>query len=115
MDKCYISYIFTDTLGYRIPFSKDKSVQQIGNALRKYGGKKYIFLLRFQPGENKEIILTLWIPSYYKIGDLNYPNWYSSIKTYPKDSILITPRGEFKLNEVDPNFFEYCKTHYKIN
>ena len=54
MDTCYISYIFTDTLGYRIPFSKDKSVQQIGNALRKYGGKKYIFLLRFQPEKTKK-------------------------------------------------------------
>lgn len=114
MDTCYISYIFSETIGYRLPFSKDMSVQVIGNCLRKYGGKKYIFLFRFEKGNDSPIVITTWIPDYYKIGDLVYPSWYHMIKTYPDDSILTTPRGDFKLKDVNIKFIEYCKKNYKI-
>ncbi len=112
MDTCYISYIFTLAIGHRLPFSKEMSIQQIGNRLGKYGGKKYLILFRFENNDNSPIVVTTWIPNYFKIGDLKYPNWYDFLKTCPKDSILITPRGDFKITNVDPNFIEYCKNNY---
>ena len=114
MDTCFISYIFTRTTGYRIPFSKDSSIQVIGNCLRKYGGKRYIILFRFNNDKEKSIIMTLWIPSYCKIGELVYPNWFQHVSTYPKDTILVTPRGEFEFKDVNKEFFHYCKIHHKI-
>ena len=110
MDSCYISYIYTDTKGFRVPFSKEKSVQLIANYISKNGSKDYIILFRFD--EKSNLILTLWIPNFYKIGDLIYPSWFESLKTFPSESVLLTPRGNFKLKDVNQKFFNYCK---KIN
>ena len=111
MDDCYFSYIFSGKTGYRENFSKDISVQIIANALRKYGNKNYIILFRFN--KKNEIVLTLWLPFYFKIADLIYPSWNSSIKTYSKRTILLTPRGDFTLKETDKKFIDYCRKFNK--
>jgi hypothetical protein len=112
MDSCYISYIFSQITGNRLPFSKEMSIQKIGSKLAKYGGKKYLILFRFDDKINFPIIITLWIPNYNKIGDLIYPNWSEFLKTCPKDSILITPRGDFKISNINIKFIDYCKSNY---
>ena len=109
MDSCYISYIFSGKTGHREYFTKELSSQLIANEIRK-NVNKYIILFRFN--KEKEIVLTFWMPYYYKIADLAYPSWYQSLKTMNKNSIVITPRGIFKLSKIDNKFVEYCK---KIN
>jgi hypothetical protein len=112
MDNCYISYIFSGKTGFRIPFPKETCVQLISNVLKNGNTNKYIILFRFN--KNKDIVLTLWIPNYFKIADLIHPTWYQSLKTFNKNSILITPRGNFKLKEIKKKFIEYCDKHHKI-
>jgi len=67
----------------------------------------------FRFNKEKEIILTFWMPTYYKIVDLNYPSWYQSLKTMNKNSIVITPRGNFRIKDINKKFIEYCKKFYK--
>jgi hypothetical protein len=112
MDTCYISYIFTETTGFRKPFSKDLCVQKIAYALTKLGSLKNIILFRFSEIKGNPIITTSWCPVYYKIVDHVFPTWKSTIKYYPENTILLTPRGNFKLKDVNQKFFYYCEKNH---
>ena len=114
MDTCYISYIFTETTGYRKPYSKDLCIQKIAYALTKLGSKKNIILFRFSKNEGYPIVTTSWCPIYHKIVDHVYPTWKEAVKYFPKDTILLTPRGSFELKNINKKFIDYCEKIYKI-
>jgi len=115
MDDCYYTYIFTSKKGYREGFTFKDSIKYIGKGLFKYGSEKVLILLRFAETANKEISMTFWNPNDYTIKNTDYETWCVMLKHLDeKNTILITPRGDFKLDNLDEDFINYCLKNYCV-